>query len=228
VHAVHLTPSCQVPTGTVFSLDRKERLVKWAGDSKAWLIEDDFGGDLNHRRAPPPSVYSMDRLARTLYLGSFAVSMFPGVKLAYLVVPSSLVPQFRKIASLEGITCPLVIQAAMAEFIDCGDFARHLRRMCKLYDERMETLRSILHEEGWPKEKVWAPHCGVNLVLHLNVEDVPITRKLAKENIRVEPLSRYYISNAKQGIVAGFGHMNHDELSHHGRHLIQELRSRMI
>ena len=221
---VHFTPSCQVPTGAILSTDRKEQLIRWASQAKAWLIEDDFGADLDHQGAARPSVYSMDRSARTLYLGSFAVSMFPGLKLAYLVIPSSLIPEFHKVTSLEGISCPLIVQAAMAEFIDSGNFGRHLRTMRTLYGERKDTLLGILHRAGWPPKNLWVPPCGVNLVMHLDSDDVPVTQQLAKQNIRVEALSSYYTSNPKFGIVAGFGHMNTEELAHQGPRLIDQVR----
>ena len=143
---VSVTPSHQQPTGSIMSLSRRLELLNAADAANAWIIEDDFDGEFFYANRPLPTLFSIARNERVIYVGTFSKSMFPSLRLGYFVVPDSLVPRLDRSVGNYLPAVPLLIQAAAAEFIDKGHFATHIRKAKKVYRERHRALERSVAE----------------------------------------------------------------------------------
>lgn len=135
-----VTPSHQFPTCVALSLSRRLALLAWAERNDAWIIEDDYDGEFHYAGRPLPALKSIDRGDRVLYAGSFSKTLYPGLRLGYLVLPHNLVGRFGDTARLRNMGPAAHLQAVVARFIDEGHFGCHLRRMRGLYAARRAAL----------------------------------------------------------------------------------------
>ena len=141
----YITPSHQYPLGVTMSIARRLAMLEWARESGAWILEDDYDSEFRYTSRPLPSLQGLDaedgaRNARAIYIGSFSKTLFPSLRIGFLVVPSALVDSFGAARAVLDRQSPTVEQAVLAEFIGDGHFARHVRRMRALYAERQEAL----------------------------------------------------------------------------------------
>jgi GntR family transcriptional regulator/MocR family aminotransferase len=140
-----VTPSNQCPLGVTLSLPRRLELLEWAAQTDAWILEDDYDSEFRYEGRPLPALKSLDEADRVLYAGSFSKVLSPGLRLGYLVVPSSEIDRFSRDAELLAPMSSLLDQMVVADFITQGAFARHLKRMRRLYAERRRALVSALN-----------------------------------------------------------------------------------
>lgn len=142
-----VTPSHQYPSGATMSVGRRLALLEWSSRAGAWVLEDDYDGEFRYSGRPLPSLQGLDERGRVLYLGTFSKSLFPALRLGYLVVPENLVDAFANAKALSDRHAPAVEQAILAEFVSEGHFGRHLRKTRKLYAERQAALVGAAGEE---------------------------------------------------------------------------------
>ena len=167
-----VTPSHQSPTGVALTLQRRVALLDWAARRGAWIVEDDYDGEFRYRGHPLPALKSLDTGQRVIYCGTLSKVMFPGLRLAYVVVPESQVEAFESaIARATYGGCPELMQAAVAEFITAGHFSRHIKRMRTLYARRRAMLADALRAYEPYGFRVRLEDGGMHLLL-----DVPEDR----------------------------------------------------
>lgn len=137
---LHATPSYQRPLGAMLPLDRREKLLAWAAENGALLLEDDSDGDFRYQGSAQPALFTLAPPGRVIYLRRFSETMNPGLRLVYLVVPPEMVKIAQRIkASLDSGT-PRLEQQVLAEFILSGGYDRHLRMTRKILLERRDAL----------------------------------------------------------------------------------------
>jgi GntR family transcriptional regulator/MocR family aminotransferase len=141
-----VTPSHQCPLGVTLSLSRRLELLAWAAKTGAWIVEDDYDSEFRYRGHPLPALKSLDEADRVFYAGSFSKVLSPGLRLGYLVVPSSELNRFSRDTELFAPISSLLDQMVVADFMIDGHFARHLKQMRRLYAERRNALVSALHK----------------------------------------------------------------------------------
>nr|WP_313423865.1 PLP-dependent aminotransferase family protein [Brevundimonas diminuta] len=142
--AVFVTPSHQFPTGRTLSLDRRLALIQWAAEHDAWILEDDYDSEFHYAGRPTACVQGLDPHDRTLYLGTFTKSLFPGLRLAYLILPRPLVePMVAARSLMDGFTAS-VAQLTLARFIEDGRFGAYVRTMRGVYAERLDALEAAV------------------------------------------------------------------------------------
>jgi GntR family transcriptional regulator/MocR family aminotransferase len=204
---VYVTPSCQYPTGVTLSLERRLALLGHAEASGAWIIEDDYQSEFTYTGRPVASLHSLDRSERTLYIGTFTNSVFPSLRLAYVVLPPPLVPVFEAVRRQLDDHTHGAMQAVLADFMDGGHFNAHLRRMRSLYHERRDALVAAC-ARSLPDAAVLGPATsGMNVALHLpdRLGDTAVTARAAASGLRVLPLSRYSSgSQRRNGLLLGY------------------------
>lgn len=143
---VYVTPSHQFPLGMPLSLDRRIALLEWAQRTGAVIAEDDYDGEFRFEGRPLDALKSLDRAGLVAYVGTFSKTIFPELRVGYLVPPQSLYGALVKAKQLVDWHSASLTQAALARFMLDGDFARHLRRSHKLYEARRAML--IRHLTG--------------------------------------------------------------------------------
>src|SRR5215831_5710749 len=158
------TPSHQFPTCVTMSLPRRQALLGWAERQRAWIIEDDYDGEFHYAGRPLPALKSIDRGERVLYAGSFSKTLYPGLRLGYLVLPEPLVARFETVVRLRNMGPATHLQAVAASFIDEGHFGRHLRRMRNLYAARRAALIDALQRTLKATVQLRAASGGLHLL----------------------------------------------------------------
>jgi GntR family transcriptional regulator/MocR family aminotransferase len=214
--AAFVTPSHQFPLGVTMSASRRFQLLEWAHKTGSWIIEDDYDGEYRFESLPIASLHGLDTNARVIYIGTFSKVLFPSLRIGYVVIPADLVDQFRSIRNIMDFAPPDFFQHVIADFMDEGHFARHLRRMRVLYcEQRTALVESILKQLG-SMVQVLGSEAGMHLSVALNpgVSDLEIAERAARENLWLWPLSPYYASKAPlSGFVLGFGGTRLEEIS---------------
>ena len=190
---VYVTPSCQYPTGVTLSLERRLALLRFAESSGAWILEDDYQSEFTYAGRPIASLHSLDRNERTLYVGTFTNSVFPSLRLAYLVLPMALVPAFEAVRRQLDDHTHGYMQAVLADFMDGGHFSAHLRKMRSLYHERRDAIVAACAHSMPGTVALGPATSGMNIALHLpaQVPDQAVAARAAASGLRVQPLSRY-------------------------------------
>jgi len=165
-----VTPSHQSPLGMAMSLPRRTALLNWAAAQGAWIIEDDYYGEFRAKGHPIPALAGIDRAGRTLYVGSFSKVLMPALRLGYVIVPQPLVAAFKRITSYLVPAPAPAAQMALADFIDKGHFARHIRRMMRLYGERRTALAQALAEVFGDRVRIGLEANGIHLIAHFRTD----------------------------------------------------------
>jgi GntR family transcriptional regulator/MocR family aminotransferase len=202
----YVTPAHQYPMGYEMSLDRRRSLLDWAAREDAYVVEDDYDGDYRYEGQPIASLQGIDGAGRVIYVGSFNKILFPGLRIAYAIVPEALVGAFVDAKHVADGHTALLSQGVLAAFIKEGHLARHLRRTRALYDERriaflnearvldefleLGPARAGMHVTGLFREGV-------------HVDDRKVAAECAKQEIEVHPLSKYGAIGGA-GLVFGF------------------------
>ncbi len=144
--AVFLTPSHQFPTGATLSLDRRLAVIEWARQRQGWIIEDDYDSEFHYAGRPTACVQGLDPGERTIYIGTFTKSLFPGLRIGYMVLPPELVaPMTVARTLLDGHSAPIP-QLTLARFMEGGHFGAHVRTMRAVYAERRDALARLVRQ----------------------------------------------------------------------------------
>ena len=203
-----VTPSHQFPLGSTMSLPRRLQLLDWARTQGSWIIEDDYDSEYRYESRPIPSLQGLDTDARVIYVGTFSKVLFPSLRTGYMVVPTDLLDRFIAVRQTIDVSQPDLNQAILAEFIDEGHFARHLRRMRSLYGERRAILGDGLQKYFGDELEILGAQCGMHLSVRIRkgMRDVDIAQRAAERNLWVWPLSAAYLGTPTfQGLMLGFG-----------------------
>jgi GntR family transcriptional regulator/MocR family aminotransferase len=136
----YVTPAHQFPLGVTMSLERRLALLGWAARSGAFVVEDDYDSEYRFEGPPVPALQSLDNHSSVIFIGSFSKTLFPALRIGYVVLPAPLVEFFQGFRYRTDFRNSSFDQAVLCDFIADGHFARHLRRMRSLYAERLATL----------------------------------------------------------------------------------------
>lgn len=202
-----VTPSHQYPLGAVMSLQRRYQLLELARRSGSWIIEDDYDGEFRFSDSPVPALQGLAADAPVIYLGTFSKTLYPGLRLSYMVVPAVLAARMKVAYSEMYRGGNGLVQLTLAEFIREGHYAAHVRRMRQLYSRRRaELIRVIVTSLG---EEFITSHsqAGLHLTLALpdNIDDVALSAELEQNGILTRPLSTYYLTaNRRRGLLLGY------------------------
>jgi GntR family transcriptional regulator / MocR family aminotransferase len=137
---VYLTPAHQFPLGVTMSLERRMAVLSWASRAGAFVIEDDYDSEYRFEGQPVPALQSLDNHSSVIFVGSFSKTLFPSLRLGYVVLPPSLVDYFLAFRYRTDLQNSTFDQAVLCDFIVEGHLARHLRRMRNLYGGRLAAL----------------------------------------------------------------------------------------
>ncbi|SHI22831.1 MocR-like pyridoxine biosynthesis transcription factor PdxR [Pollutimonas bauzanensis] len=204
---VVVTPTHQSPMGVALSLPRRLELLEWAGRRQAWIIEDDYDSEFRYHGRPLPALKSLDRDGRVLYTGTFSKVLFPGLRLAYLVVPASQAGKFSDVVNHLPGPGSILPQAMVADFMEQGYFARHLRKMRTLYVARRGYLVDALAQTMGERLHVQPQAGGIHVLAHLNARqsDKTLAAAAQAKGLPVQALSDWRLRKSSQGgLLMGF------------------------
>ncbi len=204
---IYVTPACQHPLGITMRMEERLRLLDIAGTGNSWVIEDDFDGEYRFQGRPVPAIQSMDRSGCVIYVGTFAKLLFPALRVGFMVLPPELAGRIGNALSTTGQFAPLVLQAALADFITEGHMSRHLKRMRRIYAQRRQLFRDIVAERLRDEITLSPAEAGIQVVGYLRpgIDDIKVSQAAARRAINVSPLSKYFQETAAtQGLVLGY------------------------
>ncbi len=202
-----VTPSHQHPTGVTMSLARRFELLRAAEHAGAWIVEDDYDGEFFYSGRPLPTLKSVDTTGRVIYVGTFSKSLFPALRIGFIVAPPALAGVFDRIAgaTVQGVATNQ--QSVLASFIEEGHFASHIRRMRRLYAERQEVLLESAGSTLAGALDVERAESGFQTIGRLaeGLSEDEIAREALEEGIVVAPIGRFCLAPiAMKGLVLGF------------------------
>lgn len=203
---IYVTPSHQFPSGVVMSLPRRLALLERAVQDGAWIVEDDYDSEFRYAGRPLAALQGLDGGQRVLYLGTFAKSLFPGLRLAWLVVPPALVEAFVVARRLLDYHSPPLLQAVTADFIDQGHFAAHIRRMRGLYAERQAALLEAARRELAGAIELTPADTGLHLLGRLQHGRARhLSARAAVAGIALQALDEFHIGPCRrEGLLFGY------------------------
>jgi GntR family transcriptional regulator / MocR family aminotransferase len=204
---VYITPSHQYPLGVTMSLSRRLALLEWSHHAGAWILEDDYDSEYRYTGRPLPALQGLDSQNRTVYLGTLSKTLFPSLRLGYMVVPVDLVDAFTAAKALLDRHAPSVEQAVLATFITEGHFARHIRRTRILYAERQAALLEAAARELGSLLEIGPAQAGMHLIGYLpeGIDDQAVSRTAAEFGIDAPALSSYaLIPQPRGGLLLGY------------------------
>jgi GntR family transcriptional regulator/MocR family aminotransferase len=210
-----VTPSHQQPLGHVMSLQRRFELLQAAEAAGALIIEDDYDGEFYYGNAAQPALYSTDAAGRVLYVGTFSKSLFPALRLGFILVPERLVGAFDRMFQSWVSGPSTATQAIVADFMDEGYFATHVRLMRRLYKARYEALMeaaAVLPAGIRLRETASGFHTHADL--DPAIDEQSVVAGAAEKGVILAPLRRYCLGpiDAK-GLVFGFGSATPEDIS---------------
>jgi GntR family transcriptional regulator / MocR family aminotransferase len=213
---IYTSPAHQYPTGAVLSVARRLELIAQARRVGAWLIEDDYDGEFRHTGEPIASMQGLVPDAPVLYVGSFSKTMFPALRIGFVVLPRSMVAQTR-IALQELLRGGHRLeQVALANFIEAGEFGRHLGRMRRLYRERQQALRDALAAH-FEQAQILGGNCGMHLTLRLpaGISDRAVVDLAQQKRINARALSGFALlpCDEDNGLVIGYGNTPAEQIA---------------
>jgi GntR family transcriptional regulator/MocR family aminotransferase len=204
---VYVTPSHQYPLGVTMSLARRLALIDWAKKKNVWIIEDDYNSEFRYSGRPLASLQGLDKTGRVIYIGTFSKTIFPSLRIGCIVVPLELVGIFTTAKNMTDVHSPIIEQAILGEFITDGHFARHLRRMRKLYESRQSVLVEECEKHLKNLLEVKKAEAGMHLVgwLAEGLDDKKVSEKATEENLKIMPISHYFERGSpRDGLVLGY------------------------
>jgi GntR family transcriptional regulator/MocR family aminotransferase len=208
---IYVTPSCQWPYGCTMDRSTRLRLLDLADRHNAWIVEDDYDGEYRFRGPPVPALQGLDRSGRVIYVGTFGKTLFAALRVGFMVVPEELVETFERAVSVSGHFPSLLIQAALADFIQQGHFATHLRHMRSVYARRQRRFLQLCDGALDRWMQVAPGDAGIQLIGRFTqpFDDHQVAGLVRSYGLDVHPLSANFHSDPpQQGLLLGFAKLN--------------------
>ena len=223
---VYTTPSHQYPLGYATPIGARSALLRWsAAGGERYIIEDDYDSEFRYFSRPIPSLQSIDRAGRVIYLGTFSRSVAPALRISYLVLPPDLLPLYREKWSFSS-TVSGFEQAVLREFMASGQFDTHVSRMRIFYRNRRQCLVEALSPMS-PILEILGEPAGHHLTLRVKngMDEKTLLASAAAAGVRVYPVSPHFIgpvpAEYRSTVLLGFGGLG-DEAIRRGARLLQD------
>jgi GntR family transcriptional regulator/MocR family aminotransferase len=227
-----VTPTRQFPLGMPLSLPRRLALLNWARQSVAIVVDDDYDGEIRFTGRPLRSLATLDPAARVLTLGSFSKLTYSGLRLGYAAGPADLIARLIECRRKSFALVPTSAQAALAEFITTGAFARHLRALRTHLTRRRKLLVEMLQSDADDLVEILPQEVGMHLSVCLRPElaelwtDVALAEKGRAAGLTLLPLSPQYVrADARHGFLLGYAGWREEEMRPAIHELVALLRT---
>ncbi|PAV30872.1 GntR family transcriptional regulator [Virgibacillus profundi] len=218
IDMVYVTPTHHFPYGSVLSANRRIKLLNWASSrDDRYIIEDDYDSEFRYTGKSIPSLQSMDHNEKVIYLGTFSKSLIPSIRISYMVLPKRLMKSYKDELSFFQCSVSRMDQHILAQFMNAGDFEKHLNRMRKVYRRKMEKTLELLKPYQQIAEVV-GDLSGFHVVLKVknNMCEEELVNRALKSDIKIYPLSSYVMENQYESqpiIILGFAGIPEAELA---------------
>ena len=192
---LHISPSHHFPTGIVTPLNRRQELLHWAEGANGYIIEDDYDSEFRFDAHPKPTMLSLDRSGRVVYMNTFSKSLAPSIRISYMVLPPELMEKFRENLGFYSCTVSSFEQYTLSRFLSRGYFEKHINRMRKYYKTRRNEVVGALSRCAFADRlTIREEDAGLHFLLKVDttMTDEELTAYCEAKGIRVRTLSSYY------------------------------------
>jgi GntR family transcriptional regulator / MocR family aminotransferase len=215
---IYVTPSHQFPTGLVMKLEERLKLLQWAKEKNAIIIEDDYDNEFQRKGRPIQPLKVLDYDDRVVFMGTFAKTILPSLRIGYIILPPDLIPHFLKARNLSGeYTTSIFEQMAAAIFIKTGRLERHLRRMNRLYAYKHDVFKMSLEKYQMDAFNWTDTNAGLHVfgTWRYSTEMYDLYREeCLTRGVSWEDASYYYsLPATKKKVIFGFSHLSEEEIS---------------
>jgi GntR family transcriptional regulator/MocR family aminotransferase len=212
-----VAPCHQFPTGVIMPAGRRLALLEWASRTGAWIVEDDYVSEFRYEGRPLEALQGLDRAGRVIYIGTFSKTLFPSLRLAYLVLPLPLVRPFLAAKWLTDRYTATLGQEALADFIAGGHFERYLRRACARNGARRRVLIEALTQHLGSRIEIAGENAGVHLLVWLNgvapADLPPLIARAAEAGVGLYSIGPYYHHPPRRaGLLFGYAALTEAEI----------------
>lgn len=216
VNAVYVTPSHQFPLGMVMSVQKRMKLLQWANQNDAVIIEDDYDSEFRYVGQPIPSLKALDSGERVVYLGTFSKSFLPAARLSYIVLPTNMLEKRDEIFSVYSQPASPIIQQAVFLFMNRGHFAGHIRKMRRLYQAKHKALVTAISLYMGDRVSIIGSKSGLHLLLDVkDRESVQLIERAAENGVKVYSPNVHWMNSERcpaSLVLLGFGGMSEDDI----------------
>jgi GntR family transcriptional regulator/MocR family aminotransferase len=213
---VYVTPSHQFPLGATMSLARRMALLRWAAAQDAVVIEDDYDSEFRFGGQPLAALQSLPGGDRVLYVGTFNKVLFPGLRLAYLVLPEPWLEPFAAARRVTSGSCSPLLQSVLAEFISSGQFASYLRQARQFYGRCRDRLVEGIERDWGSGVQLGPSNTGLHLTVRVadDVDDVALARRARAAGLPAASLSGCSIARTPpRGLLLNYGSSDPERLA---------------
>lgn len=217
VKFVYVTPSHQFPSGIVMPITRRQNLLKWAKNTDAFIIEDDYDSEFRYTGRPIPSLQSLDDDKRVIYLGTFSKSLAPSLRISYMVLPKKLLEKYNQNISMYEQSTSRLNQVTLQLFMANGYWERHIQRMRKVYRKKYNVLIKSIELYLNNNVRLIGGNAGLHILLEIRngMSEDMIIKKAEIAGVKIYPTSKYWTtySDLKHPILLiGFGSLNENQI----------------
>lgn len=193
VGLVMVTPSHNIPTGTTMPIPRRKELLHLADKRDFLIIEDDYEFEMSFLAPPSPSLKSLDQDGRVIYIGSFSKSLFPGLRIGYMVAEEPVIREARALRAMMLRHAPSHMQRVTGYFLALGHYDAHIVRLRDAFKKRREALVSTLQRTDFRIAGA-ARHGGSSLWVAApeGVDTLELNKRFAERSVLVEPGHPFY------------------------------------
>lgn len=221
---VYVTPSHQFPTGVVMPIGKRLELLRWAYEkTNRYIIEDDYDSELKFTGKPIPSLQGIDNTGKVAYVGTFSRSIAPSVRIAYLVLPPTLLQKYQTLCSYYSPTVSRFEQHTLFRFIKGGHFERNINRNRNTYRKRRDAFVSALKSSPFANQiTIMGANAGLHFLLYVQngMSEPDLIASAKAHGICLQGISPYYLKNSKPAestVLLGFAHHTPEELQQAAR-----------
>ncbi len=227
IKAIYVTPSHQFPLGGILSASRRAALVRYARENNAYIIEDDYDSEFRYSGEPIAPLHVTDP-QRVIYVGTFSKSLFPALRIGYVILPYELQQPWRDLRTHMDVQNPPFEQAALAELLRTRKFDRHVHKMRRIYRQRREVLLEALRQLLGDR---YSAH-GDNAGLHVAIEypglcfDEVFQKSCLEKGILITGLQTHCIRTERHEnkLLLGYGHLEAEEIKTGVTHLARAIK----
>lgn len=210
---VYITPSHQYPTGVVMPITNRLKLLEWAKNEKAYIIEDDYDSELSYENRPIPSLQGLDNDDRVIYIGTFSKALSPAIRISYTVLPKHLLEIYNQNFLYNSSKVCLMTQKTLEKFMEEGHWDRHIRKIRMLNKKKHNLMKKLLEEKLKNTIKIESKGGGLSININPTVTlDWQKLEVLAKK----EKMKLYYAKercgDEWQALMMGFGGLKENEI----------------
>lgn len=214
---VHIAPSHQFPMGAVIPIHKRIQLLNWARERDNIIIEDDYDSEFRYNGRPIPSLQSIDKSERVVYVGTFSKSLSPGLRMAYLILPKWLLKKYEERFIGHQCTVPLIEQRIMTKFIADGYWEKHVRKICLAHKKKHDILIRTIKDNMGDKVRIHGHQAGLHILLEFlgGQREEELIDKALQHKVKVCPVSPFWLNKDNynnNALVLGYGMISEDDI----------------